>query len=99
MKHRDTVEGVDGDPHLVPISSKGGICDAHATAACPATVVRTSRPTEGDPVTAPRRALIVVDVQQEYFDGILQIQAPGRDQALANIVRAVDVAEAQGLPV
>ena len=26
-------------------------------------------------MTAPRRALIVVDVQQEYFDGILQIQA------------------------
>ena len=32
-------------------------------------------------MTAPRRALIVVDVQQEYFDGILQIQYPPRDDA------------------
>jgi nicotinamidase-related amidase len=50
-------------------------------------------------MTAPRRALIVVDVQQEYFDGILQIQAPARDATLANIVRAIDVAEEQGLPI
>ena len=40
-------------------------------------------------MTAPRRALIVVDVQQEYFTGILQIQAPPRDQTLANIVAAL----------
>ena len=37
-------------------------------------------------MTAPRRALIVVDVQQEYFNGILQIQAPSREKTLANIV-------------
>lgn len=50
-------------------------------------------------MTAPRRALIVVDVQQEYFNGILQIQAPARESSLANIVVAVEVAEQQDLPV
>ena len=50
-------------------------------------------------MTAPRRALIVVDVQQEYFTGILQIQAPPREQTLANIVAALEVAEQQELPV
>lgn len=50
-------------------------------------------------MTTPRRALIVVDVQQEYFDGILQIQSPSREQSLANVLTALDVAERQGLPV
>ena len=50
-------------------------------------------------MTAPRRALIVVDVQQEYFTGILQIQAPSRDEALANVVIALEAAEQRALPV
>ena len=50
-------------------------------------------------MTTPRRALIVVDVQQEYFDGILQIQAPSREKTLANIVAALDVARREGMPV
>ncbi|TNM41986.1 isochorismatase family protein [Nocardioides albidus] len=50
-------------------------------------------------MTTPRRALIVVDVQQEYFDGILQIQSPSREQSLANVVAALDVAVRQDLPV
>lgn len=50
-------------------------------------------------MTTPRRALIVVDVQQEYFDGILQIQSPSREQALANVLSALDVADREGLPV
>ncbi len=50
-------------------------------------------------MTTPRRALIVVDVQQEYFHGILQIQAPSRDTTLANIVAALDVAQQRDLPV
>ncbi|TQS39765.1 cysteine hydrolase family protein [Cryptosporangium phraense] len=45
-----------------------------------------------------RRALIVIDVQQEYFDGALPIQYPPRDDSLANIVRALDTAEQHGLP-
>jgi nicotinamidase-related amidase len=47
----------------------------------------------------PRRALVVVDVQQEYFDGPLQIQHPPREESLANIARAIDVATEHDLPV
>ena len=50
-------------------------------------------------MTEPRRALIVVDVQQEYFTGILQIQAPSRDESLARVVAALDVAAEHDLPV
>lgn len=50
-------------------------------------------------MTAIRRALIVVDVQNEYFDGILQIQYPPRDESLANITRAMDVAIELDMPV
>ncbi|GGK83813.1 isochorismatase family protein [Ornithinimicrobium pekingense] len=50
-------------------------------------------------MTAPRRALIVVDVQQEYFTGTLQIQAPSRDKTLANSVAALEVAQQHDLPV
>ncbi len=50
-------------------------------------------------MTAPRRALIVVDVQQEYFDGILQVQYPPRDETLANVSRALDVATQHDMPV
>lgn len=47
----------------------------------------------------PRRALIVVDVQQEYFDGPLQIQHPPREESLAHITRAMDLAQEHDLPV
>lgn len=50
-------------------------------------------------MTAPRRALIVVDVQQEYFEGALKIQYPPRDESLANIVNALEVAAAHDIPV
>ncbi|MFD8500950.1 isochorismatase family protein [Amycolatopsis sp. NPDC059657] len=50
-------------------------------------------------MSAPRRALVVIDAQQEYFDGILQIQYPPRAESIANIARAVDIAEQHGLPV
>ncbi|SEC62487.1 Nicotinamidase-related amidase [Nocardioides exalbidus] len=46
-----------------------------------------------------KRALIVVDVQNEYFDGVLQIQHPDRDETLANVVRALDLANERGIPV
>lgn len=48
---------------------------------------------------SPRRALVVVDVQQEYFDGPLQIQHPPREESLANVTRAMDVAMEHDLPV
>ncbi len=50
-------------------------------------------------MTAPRRALVVVDVQQEYFDGILQIQSPSREETLANVLAALGTAQEQDLPV
>jgi nicotinamidase-related amidase len=50
-------------------------------------------------MNAPRRALIVVDVQQEYFDGILQVHYPPRDETLANITRALDAAAQHEVPI
>ena len=50
-------------------------------------------------MTSPRRALLVVDVQQEYFDGVLQIQSPSREEALANVLAALDLATERDLPV
>ena len=47
----------------------------------------------------PSRALVIVDVQNEYFGGPLEIQYPDRNESLANITRAIDSAEAQGLPI
>ena len=50
-------------------------------------------------MTSPKRALIVVDVQQEYFDGPLEIQYPPRQNALAAILRVIATAEDHGLPI
>lgn len=47
----------------------------------------------------PRRALIVIDAQQEYFEGLLQIQHPARDESLARITQAMDAADQAGIPV
>lgn len=47
----------------------------------------------------PRRALIVIDVQNEYVDGKLRIEYPPVADSLANIGRAMDAATAAGLPV
>ncbi|MBD8044772.1 cysteine hydrolase [Arthrobacter sp. Sa2BUA2] len=50
-------------------------------------------------MTDLRRALVIVDVQNEYFAGPLEIQYPDRNESLANILRAIEVAEEQGLPI
>ncbi|MEE2034998.1 isochorismatase family protein [Rhodococcus chondri] len=50
-------------------------------------------------MTAPRRALVLVDVQNQYFEGPLAIQYPPRDQSLRNIVRLIDHADATDMPV
>jgi nicotinamidase-related amidase len=47
----------------------------------------------------PRRALIVVDVQNEYVTGNLKIQYPPVASSLHNIGRAMDAARAAGIPV
>ena len=46
-----------------------------------------------------RRALVVIDVQNEYFDGALPISDPPPEVSLANIGRAMDAAAAAGIPV
>ncbi|WBQ06934.1 isochorismatase family protein [Kribbella sp. CA-293567] len=50
-------------------------------------------------MTAPRRALIVIDAQQEYFDGLLPIQYPDRNESVVHIRAAIDAAEQAGTPV
>ena len=50
-------------------------------------------------MTAPRRALIVIDAQQEYFDGLLPIQCPDRDDSLAVVQSAIKEAQEAGVPV
>ena len=47
----------------------------------------------------PRRALIIIDVQQEYFGGPLEIQYPPHTDSLPRITRAIDAATAAGVPV
>ncbi len=49
--------------------------------------------------TTPRRALLVIDVQNEYFTGNLLIDYPPVEQSLPNIGRAMDAARAAGIPV
>ncbi|WP_114854590.1 isochorismatase family protein [Brachybacterium sp. YJGR34] len=50
-------------------------------------------------MTAPHRALIVIDAQQEYFDGLLPIQHPDRERSITRIAAAIETAEAAGIPV
>jgi nicotinamidase-related amidase len=46
-----------------------------------------------------KRALIVIDVQNEYVTGNLRIEYPPIEQSMANIGRAMDAASAAGIPV
>ena len=46
-----------------------------------------------------RRALIVIDVQNEYFTGQLPIDYPPVETSLPNILKAMDAAEAAAIPV
>ena len=50
-------------------------------------------------VRHPRRALVVIDVQNEYESGGLRIQYPPVADSLRNIGRAMDAAHAAGIPV
>lgn len=50
-------------------------------------------------MTAPKRALLVIDVQNEYVTGNLRIEYPDVQTSLANIGRAMDAAHAAGIPV
>jgi nicotinamidase-related amidase len=51
-------------------------------------------------LTAPRRALVVIDVQNDYdIGGALEIAYPPFAETLANIGRAMDAATVAGVPV
>ena len=52
-------------------------------------------------MTAPRRALIVIDVQNEYFDADrpLAVAYPPRDESLKRVLTAMDAAHDAGVPV
>jgi nicotinamidase-related amidase len=49
--------------------------------------------------TTPRRALIVIDVQNEYFTGKMRIEYPPVQTSLPNIGLAMDAARAAGIPI
>lgn len=51
------------------------------------------------PTTTPRRALVVIDVQNEYVCGNLPIEYPDVKLSLARIGEAMDAARAAGVPV
>lgn len=48
---------------------------------------------------APRRALLVIDVQNEYITGNFPIEYPPVETSLPNIAHAMDAARAAGIPV
>ena len=50
-------------------------------------------------MSSPRRALIVIDVQNEYVTGDLPIEYPDVQTSLANIGHAIDAARAARIPV
>jgi nicotinamidase-related amidase len=54
---------------------------------------------ENNNMSTPRRALILIDVQQQYFGGPLEIQYPPHQESLPAIARAVDAATAAGIPI
>lgn len=49
--------------------------------------------------SSPRRALVVIDVQNEYVTGKLRIEHPPVSHSLVQIGRAMDAARAAGIPV
>lgn len=50
-------------------------------------------------MSTPRRALVLVDIQQQYFSGLLEIQYPPHEQSLPQITAAIDAATAAGIPI
>jgi nicotinamidase-related amidase len=65
----------------------------------PAAQNAATPPPEPIAMTSPRRALIVIDVQNEYFTGGLPIEHPPVGESLPNLLRAMDAAQARGIPV
>lgn len=50
-------------------------------------------------MSTPQRALVLVDIQQQYFGGPLEIRYPPHEESLPRITAAIDAATAAGIPV
>ncbi len=50
-------------------------------------------------MASPRRALVLVDIQQQYFDGPLEIHYPSITDSLAKTTAAIAAATEAGMPV
>ncbi|MGP9526833.1 cysteine hydrolase family protein [Glutamicibacter sp. AOP5-A2-18] len=50
-------------------------------------------------MSTPRRALVAIDAQQEYFEGLLKIQYPEREKSVAAIAQLMDAAQQADTPV
>ncbi|NYD67656.1 isochorismatase family protein [Agromyces atrinae] len=50
-------------------------------------------------MTTPHRALVLVDIQQEYFSGPMEIQYPAPSDSIQKIASAIDAATAHGIPI
>ena len=50
-------------------------------------------------ISTPRRALIVIDVQNIYADGPLLVEYPPVQESLVRIGQAMDAARAAGIPI
>ncbi|MFW5418474.1 isochorismatase family protein [Nocardiopsis sp. CNT-189] len=50
-------------------------------------------------MSSPQRALVLIDVQQEYFGGPLEVRYPPHTESLPRIAQAIDAAGAAGIPV
>lgn len=50
-------------------------------------------------MNSPRRALLIIDAQNEYFDGQLPIEYPDANSSLTNIVSVGTAADTAGIPV
>ncbi len=53
------------------------------------------------PITSssPRRALLLIDIQNEYVDGNLPIEYPPLNTSLPNIARAIEAAQSAAIPL
>jgi len=111
MEHGHPIEGVHRYAHLLPLLLLGPIPSYTGTCAtvggcrysegwnnCHQAVSKTTI-RENKTMTTRRRALILIDVQQQYFGGPLEIQYPPHQESLPMIARAVDAANAAGIPV
>jgi nicotinamidase-related amidase len=84
----------------LPLTSSASPAPAPASSgASVAPSAAASVPDASDRPAAPRRALVVIDAQNEYFTGGAPIVHPPVAQSLRRIAEAMDAARAAGIPV